>query len=285
MSLILPRGPAWAYCTDNLPSTPSAIALGTAVTAGANNVDGAETALLVAALTHDVEFLRLGFTGFSSTGENSSAALDLLIDPAGGNSYSELITDLLVGCGAPGTSGSASAAGVARWFGFPLWIPAGATLAARARTKRGSDLTGYVFVQAWGGNANPASWWCGQRVTTLGIDAVQPRGTPVTPGYPDWGNWANVGSSTPSNCGALQFVTQGPDSSSVTVEMTQWQIGANSVAFGPTIAKTLSMQESSWTMETGPIFASLPAATQLQVRGRSSYSFPQTYDTAIYLVS
>lgn len=286
MSLILPRGPAWAHCTDNLPSTLSATAIGTTVIAPNDGTEGQPAALLSAALTHDVEYIRLGFAGFQATSENTSTALDLLIDPAGGTNYSELITDLLVGGNAQGSSGSASAAGIARWFDFPLWIPAGAALAARARTKRIIDnLTGYVVVQAWGGNANPASWWCGQRVTTLGIDATEPRGTPVTPGYLDWGSWTNVGAVTPTDCGALQWMTQIPNSASISAEMTYWQLGVDGTPFGPTIQKTAAGQEATWSMPTGPIFTPLPAGTQLQLRGKSSYSFPQAYDAAVYLVS
>jgi hypothetical protein len=34
---------------------------------------------------------------------------------------------------------------------------------------------------AMGGNANPASWWCGQRVSAIGVDAANSRGTSHTP--------------------------------------------------------------------------------------------------------
>jgi hypothetical protein len=64
MSLILPRAPAWAYCTDNLPTTPSATAFGAPVTVGANNVDGADVALFSSPLAHDVEYLRIAVTVF-----------------------------------------------------------------------------------------------------------------------------------------------------------------------------------------------------------------------------
>lgn len=284
MALIVPSGPQWAYNTSNLAATPTHL-LGTSVTAGASNADGA-TVTLLPALTHDVEYLRIGFNGFIYMNADCSALLDILIDPAGGTNWSSLIDDLLVGfTAACATSGAPS--GPCNWYDFPLWIPAGASIGARARTAAASSVTGNVAVFARGGNGNPASWWCGQQVRALGVDAAASHGTFITPGTaPSWSAWTNVGSALDLACGAVQFWVQGPGAAAGAYSnKDHWQIGVGGTAIGPAIAKLHTSGEASWSTPTGPIWADLPAGTQLQARGMTdAFVTPVAIDAGIYTV-
>ena len=281
MALILPSGPSWAYCTENLQATPSATAIGTAVTAGASNTEGSDTALLTA-LAHDVEYLRIGISKFYAADLDGSALLDILIDPAGGSSYSVLIPDLLAGWTAP-TSSSAPTS-IPLWYDFPVWIPAGATVACRAQSALAAPAAAYVLVQAFGGNANPASWWCGQRVTALGPNAATSRGVDHLAGSGDWSSWANIGAALDVDCGAVQFGVQGTGSVMGASVALHWQFGVGGQSLGPTIVKFTATGETTLTAPTGPIFANLPAGTQFQTRGRRAAG-TTTLDCAVYAVS
>lgn len=183
MGLVVPNGPAFAHASDNFgpPSHDGATGYGAAVPVGVSNADGADTAIL-SALGHDCEYLMLSVAGVSTSGLAMGALMDLLVDPAGGTSWSTLISDLLVGGrgSAAFNSGPVSPAA----YHFPLWIPAGATLGARIRRQHGSTPpTARVAALAMGGNRNPASWWCGQKVESVAtFNAVASVGQVHTPG-------------------------------------------------------------------------------------------------------
>jgi len=183
MGLILPRGPSWAYCTHNLLRSgfTNTATLGTQVAAGASNADGTAVTLLPA-LSHDVEYLRLAMATTKTNDVNNNCLADILIDPTGGTSWATLIPSLAM---TPLTNiqcAAASPIGPSGFYDFPVWIPAGASIGMQARSAAAATpQTLAVIAQAMGGNANPASWWCGQRVTAIGVDAANSRGTSHTP--------------------------------------------------------------------------------------------------------
>lgn len=197
MSLMMPNGPCFAHWTDNLSladdsggSAPNDNnkGFGTSITGGASNADGTAVTVLPA-LAHDCEYLWLGISGTAITlGTSANAALmDLLIDPAGGTSWTSIIDDLIVGF-ASGTSTQFTSGGSSMplEYHFPLWLPAGASIGARIRTQGGSPGTvTRIMAQVCGGNKNPASWWCGQKVETVGtMDPSNSLGQLHTPGAP-----------------------------------------------------------------------------------------------------
>lgn len=285
MALIVPSGPNWAHHTNNLASTPG-LPLGTSVTAGANNIDGSVVTLLPA-LAHDVEYLRIGYAGFTASNVDCSTLLDILVDPAGGTNWTACIDDLLAGYSpALGTVGAAT--GPSYWYDFPIWIPAGASVGARARTAHNATITGSVFLFVRGGNANPASWWCGQRVQTIGVNASQSHGTGVTPGAsPNWSAWTDIGAPIDMACGAVQFAVQGPQGQGggAYTNTDYWQYGAGGTIIGVPIVKVHTSQEMSWATPSGPMWVSLPAGTQFQARAMADMrSTPTSVDVAVYAV-
>lgn len=283
MSLILPGGPQWAHCTDNLASTPSFAAPCTAITAGGSNTKGSATQLL-SAITHDVEYIRIGIAKFYQDASDSSALLDILTDPAGGANYNVLIPDLLAGCTSGGAGSGASPVAFNYWYEFPIWIPAGSTVAARAQTALSSPGTSYVLVQAFGGNAHPASWWCGQRVTAIGINASTSRGVTHTPGNGSWSSWADLGSALDADCGALQFAIQGQGSSSFGQAAYHWQFGVSGQPISQTILFCTTSNEARGQVPTGPIFHNFPAGTQFQQRAFRPSGTTYDHDAAVYAV-
>lgn len=283
---LITQGPAFARWSDNLPATPSATAYGTAVTAGASNADGAPAAVL-SALAHDCEYLVIHVAGFGASGQNTSMLLDLLIDRAGGTSWSDFITDMLVGY-APTiiTSATSPMVGAQVAYHFPVWLPAGTSVGALARTANAATQDAKVTVWAAGGNKNPASWWCGQKVETVGtLDAANSRGQAHTAGNSGaFSSWTSLGSSIAARAGAVQWAAQGEGDNNFAANVYHFEFGAGSNMIGPRIMRWVNAAEVAVTILPMPIFCDIPSGTQLQVRGTCSGT-AQAIDVAAYVVS
>ena len=286
MGLIVPGGPSWAHYTDNFSLTAAADAQGTQFLVSPNHTKGIVTQLLPA-LAHDVEHVRLGFSGMAAAGTNRMVLADIMIDPAGGTNWSVLIPDLAVGCHTAVTySGATSPAAIPCWLEFPLWIPAGASVGIRAQSSYTSLFYARAYIQTRGGNRNPGSWWCGQRVTALGIDAATSRGVVITPvQQPTFSAWTDIGAVLATDAGAFHVAIQGEGDTS-TVNSTYFcQLGANGVAFAPTFIKAISSEETGMSIPAGLVYANIPAGTQLQVCMSMTSIGGQPIDVAAYCVS
>lgn len=271
----------WAYCTDNLPSTPSTTATGTTIACGASNSDGSAATVLTA-LAHDVEYLIIGFSASSSpSATNSSCLIDLLIDPAGGTSWTSIVDDMLAGfLGQTGTSNQ----GNQRQYKWPIWIPAGASIGMRGRTANGSTFNIRTNVWAYGGNRNPASWWCGQKVTTYGATPASSIGTDHTAGNSgSYSSWATIAASTEDHH-AFNWGVQGVHGTTQSGLAYHFQFGVGSTQLGGTYYKQTTTAEASWDMNPGPVYATVASGTNLQIRGTCSGT-AETLDVAIYGIS
>lgn len=253
----------FAYCTDNYASTPGT-ACATAFTAGASGVDGAAVSC-IAAIGHDVHFLRIGVTGMQTSAADVSVAADLLIDPAGGTSWTSMIDDLVCGMTATATTGPFLL------YEFPVYIKAGSSIGWRAKTQHSADITsGQVLIQAFGEPSNPEAWWCGQGVETLGASGS--RGTVVTPGNSGaWGSWTSIGSTSSREYKALQFGINGSDSGASAIAY-YWEVGAGSQRIPGSALLHLNMQatELAYRHVPGMIHCDIPSGTQMQLRGMAS---------------
>ncbi len=265
-----------------MSGTPSATP-GTAVTAGASNVDGA-TVSLIAAITHDIEYLVISSSTFFTSAANTSTLLDIMIDRAGGTTWetNPVIPDLLSGMLSPYTN----KAGCPLMYHFPIWLPSGCSLGARARTAKATTQVGYVAVMAYGGNSNPGSWWCGTNVEAIGITAASSRGTLHTPGVSAaFSAWANLGSPTTQHAKALQFAGQGSGSTSMVASSYMFEFGVGDLLVGHSLYKITSTLESGFTYSNGPTFCDVPANSQLRARGSGSAATVTAIDLAVYAVS
>lgn len=257
------NGFTWGYCTDNFPSTPSVTACATGFTAGANEADGAAVSC-IAAITHDVHFIRIGLTGETSTGADSSAAGDLLVDPSGGTNWTSLIEDLT--CGFTG----ATASGPHMHYEFPIYIASGSSIGWRAKSKHTADITtGCVLVQAFGEPSRPELWWCGSGVETLGASGA--RGTSITPGNSGaWGSWTTIGTSSR----IYRAVQMGINGSDATANGAAYyfQIGHDSTALAGTSLMHMNVQttELAYRHAPGMMTCSVPSGTDWQIRGMCS---------------
>lgn len=293
---LLTLPPDWGRCSHNI-GNPTGINFGSAVTAGANNADGSAASVL-SALAHDVEMLVIGISGFGNTSGaiNPCTLLDILVDPAGGTSWSgtPLIEKLLVGGTYPVNLQSATV-GVGApplWYFFPIWIPAGTSIGGQARTAHSSTITGRVVIWAYGENRNPGSWWCGRKVTSIGINASSSRGTDHTPAASSsYSSWASLGSPTTIDAYAYQWAAQGENDTDwqsttpASASPYNFQFGVDSTQIGPILVKGITAGEVGTSFPTGPMFRHIPAGSQLQVRGAAFGVSPQVIDLAAYLCS
>jgi hypothetical protein len=275
MALIIPNGPAFAHWTTNFgASTISANAgtgWGTAITAGASNADGTAV-MLLSALPHDCEYLWLSVHGMAALSTVPAALMDILVDPAGGTSWTSLIDDLIVG-GAPAPNYTSGTGYTGPWmcFQFPLWIKAGTSIGARIRcTLASSPFTGAVHAMAAGGNKNPASWWCGQKVETIGtFDAANSLGQLHTPGASgSFSSWTDLGSPSTGRAGAVQWGAGAGNTNDIgSTRGYRYEFGAASTMIGPPVIKWANNTEAMTHMLNTLIFCDIPSGTQLQVRG------------------
>lgn len=198
MGLIHGGGPQFAHfsLSETVPVAPNNF--GESFTAGANNADGTAVSVM-SALGHDAHLLTVDFQFCYVSTVTDGSIGDVLIDTAGGTSWSVLIPTLAMGQCAE-TTGAAFAR-----FMFPIWIPAGSTLGFQARTSRTSDITtGRAVFRAWGNPKRPDLWWCGSKVEALGVTAASSTGTAVTFGNATWGSWTTIGTNT-YRYGAIQL--------------------------------------------------------------------------------
>lgn len=282
MSLLI-KPPSWGHCTTNYTGTPPAIAsLGTTFTPGATNGDGSSVAVLTN-VTHDVEYLVIGFSSTGQAATNTSTLVDILVDPAGGTSWASdpLINDLLAGWAGPTGSGS----GVPYWYHFPIWLKSGHSIGVRARQTAAVPIAAFCHMFAYGGNANPSSWWCGQSVESIATDAANSKGTNHTAGNSGaFSSWTNLGSTLSKPCGALQFAVHGASTDTTTNNIQYfYEFGVGSTRIGPPLFRTITSSETGFCSPQGINFCSLPAATQLQVRGTASGT-AEVLDVAAYAV-
>lgn len=273
MGLIHAPGPAWQFEVDNLAGNPPAAVPGAAFTCGGNNVDGAAVGVL-AALAADIYYLVIAIGGINTANENNSAKVDILIDRAGGTSWSVLIADLVAGA----VTAHTATIGNTLWYHFPLWIPAGAALGVRGQKVGISSSTAACVMYGFGRPKRPDMWWCGQGVETVGPSTHTPGNSNAFSAY------ASVGSATARRFGALQVGIDGTDASMTGGLGYYFQIGiaGSQIPGTPTIYMASSTTETlARTALASPIWCDIPAATQLQARGAGSGT-SEVFNVGIY---
>lgn len=280
MGLIIPNGPSWAYSAHTeYNGSGGGNGYVTLTSDSTANTDGSVVTLL-AALSFDVEFLILSFRNSASSAVDTAGLADIMIDPAGGTSWQSFIDDLLCG----NVRSSSFGEGGPRVFYFPVWIPAGASVGARWRWT-GSGLRNIrATAIAVGGNRNPASWWCGQKVTSIGVNPSTSKGTTHTPGAGSFSSWADCGSVLPLSAKAFQFAVGGSDSSS-NFSAYYYEFGINDNRIGAPMTITTTTVEECAQLIPFPTFFEAPAGAQLRVRASCFSGTSEDQDVAAYAVS
>lgn len=273
-------GPCWQFAVDNIPASPGAVLTGTNFTTGVSNGDDA-TVTILSALAKDLCYVVVGFAGTSASTEDQNTLADIVIDRAGGTSWSSLIDDLVTGfCPTP----TAGAIGMTSWYHFPLWIPAGASLGVRARhPSANTNTNSRCVIYGYGQPKRPDMWWCGQGVESVGINAASSKGTNHTPGNSSaFSAYATIG-TTARRFGAMQFGVNGSDSGML-ARGYNWQLGIGGVQIPGTPTFYHSNNTTEQMQRVGfnhPLFVDIPAGTTIQCRATASGT-AEVHNVAVY---
>ena len=135
---------------------------------------GADTAV-VSAIAEDCYAMAILISGGSTITTVRRQLTDILIDPAGGTSWSVLINNLISNSPAISTGFSGW------WYKFPIFLKAGTAIGARTQDVVGGS-TLRVGVRVYGRPSRPERYNVGTKVQTLGADTSTTSGTAFTPG-------------------------------------------------------------------------------------------------------
>lgn len=169
---------------------PSGGALGTTVTPG-NNTPGSWAELIDGALVpFDVWFVEVIINSNNVTTAARDTIVDIGIDPTAGTTYAVLIPNLLASC-------AMGFAAMPMSYRFPLHIPAGSSIAARASVNNVTVGTLRVVVKLWAKPTHPELVAKGSVVESIGAVGASSRGTAVTFGTSAAeGTWTSLGTVT-----------------------------------------------------------------------------------------
>lgn len=161
---------------DNFGATYSAAAFGTSVSSHATNANqkGTPVSLISgASVTEDCYGVIIKFNGGVSNGSSRRFLCDLLIDPAGGTSWSVLINNLYLLAAGFGFSPTC--------FYFPVYIKAGTSIGMQIQGSV-ANVAQRVGVRLLAKPSHPELVKCGSYVDTFGAVTASTEGTAITPG-------------------------------------------------------------------------------------------------------
>jgi hypothetical protein len=162
---------------------------GATITPG-NNTPGSWTQIMgpTSTASHVIEII-VGGIGVSASATDSLT--DIGIDPAGGTSYTTMIPSLLSSY-AVGVNSNNAGFGCS-WL-FPVYIPAGATIAARGSINNATVGTQQVYCKLYRA-LDPSRVRTGTGVIAYGATAASSTGTAVTFGTAAVGSYTQLGSA------------------------------------------------------------------------------------------
>jgi hypothetical protein len=181
--LFAPHETGLSLITSNQGASYALASIGTSVDSHASaNTMGTPVELIADTLvTSDVFGICLDFVSGQVSGSSRQFLADLLIDPAGGTSYSTLVSDLLV-------YGPTAQLGAVRYY-FPVWLKAGTTIGIQSQSTAVGPRNMRVVASLYG---KPQHQWAGkvgQKVTTYGAVRASSIGTAITPGTSAMGSY------------------------------------------------------------------------------------------------
>lgn len=177
----------WTY--DNWGTDPTATP-GTSVTPGTSGSEGSWTTVASSvSIANDVYGFHLQISGGTSSTSVKNHFVDVGVDPAGGTSYSAIISNIACG-GSPTLLLPGS-----RQFFFPHFIKAASSVAVRVQGSNATAGTVRAMVKFFGKPSMPEAIPVGYYSETFGA-SVSTRGTGFTPGNAADGSWTSLGTTT-----------------------------------------------------------------------------------------
>jgi hypothetical protein len=167
------------------------------------------------------------------------------VDNAGGASYRVVIPYLLGGHATTYTLG-----GNGIYYTFPLYIPAGSSIAMQAQSPTASSVV-YVNATVLGQPRRPDGVRVGTKVFQFGAQTATSLGTTITPGTTAEGAWTQLGTATTQRLWWWQ-VGYYPNDNTMSVQTLHVDVSAGNattkkillqdIAFTTTVAEQISNQ-------------------------------------------
>lgn len=268
--MLLPAGLSYyGFRYDNWGANPSATP-GTSVTPGASNVEGSWTQIASSAnIAQDCYWLYIQLSGAATNLAAKNQLLDIGVDPAGGTSYTAIISNL--DCG---SSPSLIQAGL-RPHVFPYFIKAGSSVAVRVQGSNATAGTVRVQAQFFGQPSAPQNVPIGAISQTFGT-ITNSQGPTVTPGNAADGSWVDLGAT--SNPLWWWQLGYGIDNTVITAEYTYFEVAFGDVTNKHTIFKTMHGGTTPETCGLALVpqliapaaYCPVPAGQNIYVRARCS---------------
>lgn len=258
---------------------------GVSITPGTGNVMGSWVDLFGSALSDDIYGLFIHISDGNPGGGVARPLLsDIGVDYSGGSSYSVLIPQL-VSTGMDFTGGVQVR--IATYY-FPIFVPAGARIAARGQTSVNSSVYTFRLI-APQRPTRPDLIRCGTAVEAVGINASASRGTVFTPGSSESeGAWQSLG--TLNHDGWFTQVGYGVDDSAMGNGLMRLDFAVGDATSKRLIARNMGCGHSSSegvVMDPYPepaFHANLPSGAELFVRGMHQFTPDSNNYAAAYVV-
>lgn len=183
---------SWNFTLSNVSAIrPAATGWGATITPGTAGTKGGWTQVFTGAqISTEIFGILIQITNGSTSATTRNHLIDIGSDPTGGTTYSVRIPDLMGGHAAPITLGGI-------FYYFPLYFPAGSSIAVRAV---GTVATTFnVALTVFGKPRFADSVICGQKVSAFGATLSNATGTTITSGTTAEGAWTQLGTATTHN--------------------------------------------------------------------------------------
>ncbi len=282
MTLYVPRRAAAQWYYDNFGTNPAAT-LGTSVTPGASDSEGSWKQIASSAnIANNVVGFYLQVTGGATSAAAKNHLLDVGVDPAGGTSYTAVISNLQVGA-----SPAMTAAGMVCHY-FPLGIKAGSSVAVRVQGSNATAGTVRVLARFYGKASRPELMPVGQYSQTFGT-ITNSNGNAFTPGNAADGSWVDLGAVTADKPLWWWQLGYSIDNGTITAEYTYidlaWGDGSNKhiisrMVHGGTTGEVASFITANH-MTPEECYQPVPAGANIYIRGRANNSPDTGYHATV----
>lgn len=248
------------------------LSAGTLITPGANDAKGSWTALLGSSISANCYAISIHIHSNTVDLNARPTLVDIGIDYAGGTSYSVLIPNLNASCASTlGTWGGAVTHNEGYWYFFPLFIPSGATLAARAQVGNASAGSLRVEIRLLTNATLPERCPFGTKVEAIGVDTVNSRGTVIALGTnPTYGAWTSLGTTSIKGFwiqASISVDDTGMDTAFGLFEVAVGDSTNKRIILSDVPYETTSTERMSVAAREGPeCFVNLPVGSQLWAR-------------------
>lgn len=246
-------------------------AAGGSITPGASNVEGTFAALITSGnITQDIWAFTMWVQSGATSGQSKPMLMDIGVDPAGGTSFTAVISDIVCG------NADSAANSQGQFFVFPFSVKAGSAIAIRIQGANGTAGTVRVVMKLYGQPSHPQLVRTGQYSETVGA-ITNSNGVSFTPVSGAKSSWELLGTTTRA-CWFWQLCIQ-CDNAAQSDLAYYFDLGYGDGTTGGTLTIIDDLSVRTVTAEAQRViggahlinaYCEVPAGASLYVRGRAS---------------